>query len=453
MRVNPKARKPEERIKDFYEVVLGYTPEEALTEAKRCLGCVNAPCAKTCPVHIDIPAFIKALLEPDCRGAYRIIRGKSMFAGVCGRVCPQEGLCEGACVLKKKRMPINIGKLERFVFDCFYKAKDKGQSAPVPPVHTEKVAIAGSGPSGLSCAYTLSMNGYPVSLFESLHDFGGVLKYGIPEFRLPKYVVDCEIDELKRVGVTFHKNVLIGKTLTFADLFRQGFKAILVASGAGLPKMLYCPGENLNGVYSANEFLFRVNFMKAYEFPTHHTPVQIGKKILVIGGGNVAVDCARVAKRLGAAVSLIYRRTKAYMPARIEEVEHAEEEGVAIHELLAPVQFIGDEKGVQQAVFKKTMLVDTGQLRPDFVTTDEEVTMEADTAIIAIGQDPNRLIPESEHLLVTEKGTITVDANRMTSRQGVFASGDIISGADTVIAAMESGTRAAFCIMKHLREE
>jgi len=433
--------------------VLGYTPEEARQEARRCLGCVNAPCAKACPVHIEIPAFIKALIKQDCLEAYRIIRKKSLFAGVCGRVCPQEGLCEGACVLKKKEMPINIGKLERFVFDCFYQAKEREAPVQVPPARTERVAVAGSGPSGLSCAYTLRMYGYAVSVFESLHDFGGVLKYGIPEFRLPKYVVDCEIDELKRIGVAFHKNVLIGKTLAFADLFRQGFKAILVASGAGLPKMLHCPGENLNGVYSANEFLFRVNFMKAYEFPAHHTPVRIGKNILVIGGGNVAVDCARVAQRLGAQVSLIYRRTKAYMPARIEEIEHAEEENIAIHELLAPVEFAGDAEGVQQAVFKKTRLADTGGSRPDFVTTDEKITVKADTVIIAIGQDPNRLIPESEHLLVTERGTIKVDAGLMTSRQGVFASGDIASGADTVIAAMESGTRAASHIIEYLRKQ
>jgi len=456
MRVTPQTRLPQERIKDFLEVTKGFTASEAGQEARRCLQCADAPCVKACPVHIRIPAFIKAIKEDRVDSAYEVLRTNSLFPGVCGRVCPQEELCEGHCVLKKKGAPINIGKLERFGFDEGSKKKgiSRTQSGPSRADSSgRKIAIAGSGPAGLSCAYILARHGYSISVFESLHALGGVLRYGIPEFRLPKQVLDVEIRELEYLGVLFHKNILIGKTLTFDDLFAQGYQAIMVASGAGLPKALNVPGENSRGVYSANEFLFRVNFMKAYLFPQFHTPIQIGNDVVVIGGGNVALDCARVARRLGAAVTIAYRRSREYMPARVEEISNALEEGIVLREYIAPHSIDSEAGAVKQASFKKTQLIARGGKRPDFVETGETAVISADTVIVAIGQEPNRLIPEYESLACEDKGVVRIDQKFMTSRPGVFAAGDIISGAATVIAAMDTGTQAAYAIMDYIQRK
>lgn len=452
MRVIPQTRLPQERIKDFLEVTKGFTVSEAEQEASRCLQCAHPPCVQACPVHIQIPAFIKEIKDGRVQSAYEVLRKNSLFPGVCGRVCPQEELCEGHCVLKKQGAPINIGKLERFGFDegsgkAGVQARMRATSQRFSD---KKVAIAGSGPAGLSCAYTLACRDCSVSVFESLHELGGVLRYGIPEFRLPKQVLDMEIRELESLGVQFHKNVLIGKTLTFDDLFAQGYKAVLVASGAGLPKALNVPGENCRGVYSANEFLFRVNFMKAYLFPQYHTPVQVGKSVVVIGGGNVALDCARVARRLGAEVTVAYRRSREYMPARVEEVSNTLEEGIALREYVSPETIEAEAGAVKQVFFKKTMLLSRGGKRPDFVETAETVVLSADTVIVAIGQDPNLLIPECESLALGEKNTVQIDKRFMTSRAGVFAAGDIIRGAATVIAAMDTGTQAAYAILEYL---
>lgn len=451
-----------ERVRNFFEVALGFSKEDAEIEARRCLQCKNPECIKGCPVEIDIPAFIKLIKENQPKAALEKINEKSNLPAICGRVCPQEDQCEALCVLNKKRMPVNIGALERYAAD--FGQSSPPQAGPLPaeaiinhpsPKKNIKVAIVGSGPAGLTCAADLARMGYAVTLFESLHIPGGVLVYGIPEFRLPKKIVKKEVEYIKTLGVEIRTDTLIGYTHTIEDLFNEGYKAIFAATGAGLPQFLGIPGENLNRVYTANEFLTRINLMKAHQFPEYHTPINIGKKVAVIGGGNVAVDCARVALRLGRQVYLIYRRTEAEMPARIEEIENAREEGIVFKFLTQPARIIGDEKGFVKALECIKMELgapdESGRKRPVPVRNSEFI-INVDTIVIAIGQNPNPLLPKATpQLRLNPEGTIHVDNNLMTSIKGVFAGGDITSGADTVIQAMGAGKRAAKEIDKYLK--
>lgn len=448
-----------ERIKNFFEVCLGYSKKEAELEACRCLQCKNSPCVKGCPVQIDIPAFIKLIKEDKVKEALIKIKEKNNLPAICGRVCPQENQCEAACVLKNKKIPINIGALERFAAD-FGLDSDRlsNENRTAKTEHRVKVAVAGSGPAGLTCAADLAKMGYRVTIFESLHLAGGVLMYGIPEFRMPKNIVQSEVEYIKSLGVEVKTGVLIGRTLSVEELFNptQGFKAVFIATGAGLPQFLGIPGENLGRVYSANEFLTRVNLMKAYKFPEYATPISIGSKVAVIGGGNVAVDCARVALRLGKEVMLVYRRTKNEMPARIEEVEHAVEEGIVFKLLTQPVNVIGDDlgfvKGLECIKMELGNPDESGRRRPVAVN-DSNFILDLDTVIIAIGQNPNPLLPQvTARLKINKNGTICVDDNFMTAISGVFAGGDIITGADTVISAMAAGKKAALAIDRYIKE-
>lgn len=459
------------RIKNFFEVSLGYSKEQAKQESLRCLQCKNSPCVKGCPVLIDIPAFINLIKEDKTKEALDKIKEKNNLPAVCGRVCPQEDQCEAACVLNNKKIPINIGALERYAAD-FELSGYPGSRLAGKPANAAfggtpllcggrqtgkllKVAVIGSGPAGLTCAADLAKMGYRVTIFESLHLGGGVLIYGIPEFRLPKDIVQREVDYIKSLGVEIKTDVLIGMTFTIDELFKEGFKAAFVATGAGLPQFLGIPGENLGRVYSANEFLTRVNLMKAYKFPEYATPVSIGSKVAVVGGGNVALDCARIALRLNKEVTLVYRRTKNEMPARVEEVENALEEGISFKLLTQPVRVIGDDlrfvKGLECIKMELGQLDDSGRRRPVPVK-GSEFLLNVDTVIIAIGQNPNPLLPKATAGLKTNKdGTICVDGNFMTAISGVFAGGDIITGADTVISAMGAGKKAAAAIDKYIR--
>ncbi|MFA4669643.1 NADPH-dependent glutamate synthase [Pyrococcus kukulkanii] len=463
-RVPTPERPPEERVKDFKEVNLGYTWELALKEAERCLQCPKdyAPCIKGCPVNIDIPGFIGALRkyrdDPDkaVREALKIIWACNSLPAITGRVCPQEEQCEGVCVVGKVGDPINIGKLERFVADY---AREHGieeellrEQVGEIKRNGKKVAVIGAGPAGLTCAAELAKMGYEVTIFEALHKPGGVLIYGIPEFRLPKEIVERELAKLKELGVKIETNVLVGKTITFEEL-RGEFDAIFIGTGAGTPKIFPWPGVNLNGIYSANEFLTRVNLMKAYEFPEYDTPIKVGKKVAVIGGGNTAMDAARSALRLGAEVWILYRRTRKEMTAREEEIKHAEEEGVKFMFLVSPKRFIGDENGNLKAIELEKMKLgepdESGRRRP--IPTGETIIMEFDTAIIAIGQTPNKIFYQSVPGLKVDKwGRIVVDENLMTSIPGVFAGGDAIRGEATVILAMGDGRKAAKAIHEYL---
>ncbi len=444
------------RIRNFDEVALGLTEEEAVEEAKRCLQCKKASCSVGCPVEIDIPAFISHVAGRDFAGALDKIREKNSLPAVCGRVCPQEDQCEKACILAKKKTPINIGALERFVSD---RGMESGpQAADQRPQGKQriKVAVVGSGPAGLTCAGDLAKMGYGVTVFESLNRPGGVLIYGIPEFRLPKKIVETEVRYLGSAGVMVEANVLIGKTMTLDDLRETGFKAFFVGTGAGLPYFLGIEGENLNGVYSANEFLTRVNLMKAYLFPEYDTPVKVGERVGVIGAGNVAMDSARCAKRLGAKeVSIIYRRTEAEMPARAEEISRAKEEGILFELLTNPLRFFGDEKGaLKEAECIRNRLGEpdsSGRRRPVAIE-GSQFRMKLDTVICAIGQGPNPLLLQTlPYLKLSEEGTIIVDERGMTSIPGVFAGGDITTGAATVIEAMGAGKRAARSIDSYLK--
>lgn len=449
MRNKVRQQDIKKRVANFFEVALGFDNEQALKEAARCLQCKNPACVKGCPVEIDIPAFIKLIKEGKTAEALKKIKEKNNLPAVCGRVCPQENQCEAACILNNKKIPINIGALERFVSDqdAVTESKEK-KSAKA------KVAVVGSGPAGLTCAADLAKMGYVVTIFESLHVAGGVLMYGIPEFRLPKKVVQDEIENIKHLGVEIKTDVLIGRTLTLKDLFDTGYKAVFVASGAGLPQFLGIGGENLGRVYSANEFLTRVNLMKAYKFPEYETPINIGQKVAVIGGGNVAVDCARVALRLGKKVSLVYRRTETEMPARLEEKENALEEGIEFKILTQPVKIIGDEKGFVKGLECIKMELgaadESGRRRPVPVK-DSNFVLDVDTVIVAIGQNPNPLLSKATAELKTNSdGTVWTDDNQMTSIKGVFAGGDIATGAATVISAMGAGKKAARAIDKYL---
>jgi glutamate synthase (NADPH/NADH) small chain len=444
-------RPAQERIKDFEEVAVGYTIETAIEEAKRCIECQNPKCVGGCPVEIDIPAFLKLIAIGDMEGAIRKIKEKNSLPAICGRVCPQEDQCEKVCILGIKGKPVAVGALERFVADQEIRnPKSEIRNKPqISKSKSQKVAVVGSGPAGLTCAGDLAKMGYPVTLFESLSTPGGVLVYGIPEFRLPKKIVEIEIDYVRSLGVELVTDVLIGKTITIEELFSQGYKAIFIGSGAGLPQFLGVPGENLLGVYSANEFLARVNLMKAYKFPEYLTPVKVGKKVAVLGAGNVAMDAARVALRLGAKeVTIVYRRSRDEMPARAEEIERAEGEGIIFKLLTAPTEIRGDKNGwVREMECLKMALGEpdaSGRKRPVPIEGSEFI-IEADTIISAIGNKPNPLIPRATAELKVEKwgGVIINETTRMTSIPGVFAGGDIVRGAATVISAMGDGKKAA----------
>lgn len=432
------------RIHNFDEVPLGYTPEEAMAEAERCLQCKRAPCIQGCPVQINIPKFIREIREGEFRAAIATIKETNNLPAICGRVCPQETQCQAVCTLGKKYEPVAIGRLERFVADWEY---ENGVEIPKIADPTGfRVAVIGSGPAGLTCAADLRRLGHEVTIFEALHEPGGVLMYGIPEFRLPKKIVRAEIENLLQMGVELKLNMVVGRTVTVDELFAQGYKAIFIGTGAGLPQFLGVPGENLIGIYSANEFLTRVNLMRAYLFPEYDTPIKIGKTVAVVGGGNVAMDAARTALRLGAErVMVLYRRTEVEMPARIEEIHHAKEEGVEFHFLVAPVRFLG--KDVVEAVECIRMELGTpdesGRRRP-FPIPGSEFTLPVDMVVIAIGNQPHPLVPRTTPgLAISRHGTIVADEDGRTSLSGVFAGGDIVTGAATVISAMGAGKKAA----------
>lgn len=432
---------------------MGFSDEQALTESARCLQCKHSPCVKGCPVGIDIPAFIKLIREGKRSDALKKLKEKNNLPAVCGRVCPQEDQCESVCVLNKKNMSVNIGALERYAAD--FELGRKPEACVKTESKGAKVAVVGSGPAGLTCAADLAKAGYKATLFESLHIPGGVLVYGIPEFRLPKQIVHDEVEYIKCLGVALSTDMLIGNVFSLEDLFKEGFKAVFVAVGAGLPQFLGIPGENLGRVYSANEFLTRVNLMKAYQFPAYTTPLSIGNKVAVIGGGNVALDSARVALRLGKDVTLVYRRTEKEMPGRLEEIENAKEEGVVFKFLTQPVRIIGDEAGFVKGLECLRMELGepdaSGRSRP-IAIKDSNFMLDVDTVILAIGQNPNPLLRKvTPDLKTSDRGTILVDDNMKTSIEGVFAGGDIITGADTVIAAMGAGKKAAAAIDAYIK--
>lgn len=443
------------RNKNFKEVALGYTEEQAIDEANRCLGCKHRPCVSGCPVAIDIPDFIAKVKEGDFEGAYQIISKSSALPAVCGRVCPQETQCESKCVRGIKGEPVAIGRLERFVAD-WHMANCK-EAPSVPEQNGHKVAIIGAGPSGLTCAGDLARMGYKVTIFEALHLAGGVLVYGIPEFRLPKAIVQQEIENLKALGVEVNTNVVIGRTITIDELFEQGYESVFIGSGAGLPRFMNIPGENLKGVYSANEYLTRTNLMKAY-LPNSDTPIMNAKNVAVVGGGNVAMDAARSAKRLGAEnVYIVYRRGKEEMPARNEEIEHAEEEEIIFKTLTNPTEILGDEhkcvKGMKCVEMELGEPDESGRCRP-VVKEGSEFVLDVDCVIMSIGTSPNPLIRNTTEGLDTQKwGGIIADDNGLTSREGVYAGGDAVTGAATVILAMGAGKTAAKAIDEYIKSK
>ncbi len=463
-RVPMPVQDAEERSKNFNEVALGYTMEMAMEEASRCLQCKKPACVKGCPVEVPIKDFISELAKGDLEGAFRVIKSTNSLPAVCGRVCPQEIQCEGSCILGKKGQPICIGRLERFVADEYAarSACDQitGKPECVPVNHELKVACIGSGPSSLTCAGYLSSRGIKVSIYEALHELGGVLVYGIPEFRLPKEsVVRREVEALKEQEVDFYTNWVGGRTVTVQDLFDKGYKAVYIGIGAGLPRFLRIPGESLIGVFSANEYLTRVNLGRAYCFPEYDTPIIPGKNVVVFGGGNVAMDAARTALRLGAdKVSIVYRRTQEEMPARLEELEHALEEGVVLECLYSPLELLGDESGKLTGVKLQRMCLgepdESGRCRPECVE-GEFNHLACDLAIIAVGTGPNRVMLEATPDLQLNKwGYVTVDEEtNETSIPNVFAGGDIVTGSATVISAMGAGRRAAQEIARRLLDE
>ena len=442
------------RNKNFSEVALGYTLEQAKDEAERCLGCKHKPCVGGCPVAIDIPAFIGKIKEGDIEGAYQILNKSTSLPAVCGRVCPQEVQCEAKCVRGIKGEPVAIGRLERFVAD-WHREHSKEEHIDTKS-NGKKVAVIGSGPAGLTCAGDLAKEGYDVTVLEALHVAGGVLVYGIPEFRLPKAIVQAEIEKLKQIGVKIETNVVVGKTLAVDELFDEGFDAVFIGSGAGLPRFMKIPGENLNGVYSANEFLTRVNLMKAYREDSK-TPVLHAKNVAVVGGGNVAMDAARCAKRLGAEnVYIVYRRSLDEMPARKEEVEHAMEEGIHFNVLCNPKEIVGDENkfvsGIRCVEMELGEPDESGRRRP-IEKADSEFVLPVDAVVMSIGTSPNPLIKSTtEGLQTNSHGCIVTDDNGKTSREGVYAGGDAVTGAATVILAMGAGKTAAKSIKEYLEK-
>ena len=450
-RVPVREQDPKVRATNFEEVCYGYNREEAMLEASRCLHCKNPRCVAACPVGIQIPDFIAKVVEGDIKGASGIIAKDSSLPAVCGRVCPQESQCEGSCVLGVKSEPVAIGKLERFV-------ADNAPAEAVTPVAGNgiKVAVVGSGPAGLACASDLAKMGYDVTIFEALHKAGGVLQYGIPEFRLPKdTVLAREINAVTSLGVKIETDVVIGKTMTIDHLMdEEGFKAVFIGSGAGLPKFMGIPGENLCGVFSANEFLTRNNLMKAFR-PDYLTPIHAGRKVCVVGGGNVAMDAARTALRLGAEVHIVYRRTEAELPARREEVHHAEQEGIIFDMLTNPVEILGDEKGWVRAI--KCIKMELGEpdesgRRSPVPIPGSEFEIPTETVIMSLGTSPNPLISSTTvGLDTTRRGCLVADENGATTRPGVFAGGDAVTGAATVILAMGAGRTAARAIDEYLK--
>ncbi|MDD4171120.1 MAG: NADPH-dependent glutamate synthase [Syntrophomonas sp.] len=445
----------EVRRHNFEEVALGYDEKTAVAEAGRCIQCKNKNCMEGCPVDIDIPGFIKKISEHDFAGAIKIIKEKNNLPAICGRVCPQENQCEKFCTVGKKNEPVAIGRLERFVADW---ELQQGTKAVQPaPSNGKKVAIVGSGPSGLTCAANLASLGYGVTVLEALHIPGGVLVYGIPEFRLPKAIVAREIENITKLGVEIKCNHVVGKLSSIDELLHNGYDAVYIGTGAGLPSFMNIPGENLNGIYSANEFLTRNNLMKAYRFPEYLTPIRVGNRVAVIGGGNVAMDAARTALRLGADAHIVYRRSREEMPARAEEVGHAQEEGVVFNLLCSPIEFKGDAEGrVTSMICQRYELGEpdeSGRRRP-VVIKGSEFEMQTDTVVIAIGQGPNPLVQQTTPDLETNKwGNIVADDDGRTSKESVFAGGDVVTGAATVILAMGAGKKAARAIHGYLQSK
>ena len=453
-RVPVREQDAKERATNFEEVCLGYNKEEAMEEASRCINCKNAQCVKGCPVSINIPGFIEQVKEGNIEEAYQIISESSALPAVCGRVCPQESQCEGKCIRGIKGEPISIGKLERFVADW---ARENGiKPAGATEKKGKKVAVIGSGPAGLTCAGDLAKMGYDVTIFEALHEAGGVLVYGIPEFRLPKEaVVAKEIENVKSLGVKIETNVVVGKAVKIDELMEEeGFSAVFIGSGAGLPKFMGIPGENSNGVFSANEYLTRSNLMKAFNEESH-TPIMHGKKVAVVGGGNVAMDAARTALRLGAEVHIVYRRSEEELPARVEEVHHAKEEGIIFDLLTNPTEILADEKGWVTGMKCIRMELGepdaSGRRRPVEIP-DSEFVMELDTVIMSLGTSPNPLISSTTEGLETNKWKCIIadEANGKTTKEGVYAGGDAVTGAATVILAMGAGKAAAKGIDEYL---
>lgn len=452
-----REQEPEVRAKNFEEVCLGYDDERAKAEAERCLGCKNPRCVEGCPVSIDIPSFISQIKEGNIEGAAKDIAKYSALPAVCGRVCPQESQCEGKCILGIKGEPVAIGKLEKYTAD--WARKNNVDLSAKEESNGKKVAVIGSGPAGLTCAGDLAKKGYDVTIFEALHEAGGVLVYGIPEFRLPKdEVVKSEIDNIKKLGVKIETNVVVGRTVTIDSLIEdEKFDAVFIGSGAGLPKFMGIPGENANGVFSANEFLTRVNLMKAFK-EDYHTPVKIGKRVAVVGGGNVAMDAARTALRLGAETHIVYRRSESELPARLEEVHHAKEEGVILDVLTNPVEILTDENGWVSGM--KCVKMELGEpdasgRRSPVVIKDSEFIMEIDTVIMSLGTSPNPLISSTTKGLETNRWKCIVadEETGLTTKEGVYAGGDAVTGAATVILAMGAGKKAAAAIDSYLQEK
>jgi len=446
-------QEPKVRAKNFSEVALGYTEAEAQEEASRCLCCPNPQCRTGCPVEVPIPTFVKFIKEKKYAEGIAAIKTKNALPAVCGRVCPQEVQCQSKCVIGKMGDPISIGRLERFLADW---EKDNGsQLPPKAPDTGKKVAVIGAGPAGLTVAADLVKLGHKITMFEALHVGGGVLSYGIPEFRLPKAIVQGEVNYVQKLGVDLRLGNLVGRIHTIPELMKNGYDAVFIGSGAGLPQFTGCPGENLGGIFSANEFLIRVNLMKAYLFPEYDTPIRLGKKVVVIGGGNVAMDCARSSMRLGSEVCLLYRRSRNELPARQEEIENAEEEGLVCKFLAAPLEFYGDEKGWVKAMKVIAMELtepDAKGRRGVREVPGSEFTMDVDTIIIAIGQTPNPIIQSTTDGLQSDpkRGTICVNEVGKTSLDGVYAGGDVATGAATVISAMGAGKRAARAMHEYL---
>jgi len=446
-------QEPKERAKNFEEVCLGYTDEDAVMEASRCLNCKNPRCMSKCPVSIEIPKFVQEVKKANFKEAAKIISKNSSLPAICGRVCPQESQCEGQCVLGIKGESISIGKLERFVAD--WSRENDISFSEIDVIKGKKVAIIGSGPAGLTCAGDLAKLGYDVTIFEALHEAGGVLVYGIPEFRLPKDVVKKEVENVKKLGVKLETNVVVGKTITIDDLFeKENFEAVFIGSGAGLPKFMNIPGENANNVFSANEFLTRNNLMKAFK-DNFDTPIMVGKKVAVVGGGNVAMDAARTALRLGAEVHIVYRRSEEELPARREEVFHAKEEGVIFDLLTNPIEILqndkGNVKGMKCVEMKLGEPDESGRRKPEKIK-DSEFYLDVDTVIMSLGTSPNPLIASTtKGLEVNNRKCINIDKDTCkTSREGVFAGGDAVTGSATVILAMGAGKKAAKSIHEYL---
>ncbi len=462
MKIAPKKvemprQKPRVRVTNFNEVALGYSEEEAQREARRCLQCKKAPCIKACPVEIDIPSFIARITEKDYQGAIRKIKEDNLLPAMCGRVCPQEGLCEKACTLSKKYEPVAIGRLERFAADWELQ-RNNPERSQLPPRTGKRVAVIGSGPASLACAGDLAKWRHNVTIFEALHKPGGVLVYGIPEFRLPKVIVEREVEYIRSLGAEVKTGYVIGKIYTLDELFSQGYHAIFIGIGAGLPKFMDIPGENLNGVYSANEFLTRANLMKAYLFPEYDTPIKIGRRVAVIGGGNVAMDASRTALRLGARqVFNIYRRSRQEMPARLEEIQNAKDEGVEFEFLTNPIRVLGNREGWVTGIECIKMELgepdESGRRRPVPIR-GSEFTIGVDVVVMAIGAGANPLLPSATPDLKLNKwGYIVADETTgKTSKEGVWAGGDIVSGAATVISAMGSGRKSARAIHQYLMQ-